>query len=102
MRYASLLLLVVLAACANGKTGALAPAYQSSEIVASSDVCMNVDNCPSFAPFFRPFEDQSAQPVWWLVSTGGRACVVSPQVFTRAAALYGTPVTCAWRFRRRV
>lgn len=103
MRFAALLLLLVVLGCGYAKSnGAPTPAFQSTEIVASSDVCMNVDTCAAFAPYVRAFDDLISQPVWWLVSTTGRACTVSPQVFTRAEALYGTPVACAWRARRRL
>lgn len=100
MKRIALFLFVVLAACATATRPGPQKVYLTTATVASSDVCMNIDNCPAFAPYFRAFEDQGGQPVWWLVSTDNRACPVTPQVFTRAEAIRGTVVACAWRAKR--
>lgn len=96
-----LVALLLIAACSsNNRPSSPEPVYLTTSVVASSDVCMNIDNCPAFAPYFRQFEDQSAMPVWWLISTDNRACRVTPQIYTRADALTGKVVACNWRTKR--
>ena len=65
------------------------------EPIASWDGCSDrARNCPRWAPYQRISDDQWGQ-IYWLVSSVGNACEVSPATFTLART--GERFTCQWR-----
>jgi len=69
------------------------------EMVAGSDGCNDVDDCPAFQRYRRPAEDWLGG-VRWLVSTSGRACLVTDAQFALANGWRGEYVRCNWRTAR--
>jgi hypothetical protein len=90
-----LALVFLLAACAPAL--ARSPAGLNEEAVQTWGFCANRDECRGWAPFARLMDNQG--PIYWLLSTGGRACEVDGAIANRVWHP-GERWPCEWRTPR--
>jgi len=97
----SLVLLILGLGCAGNSRSGVAPiaGVVTEQLVAGWNGCVDrFHNCPGWAPYFRPGDDQWG-PIYWLIATTGDACEVSS--FVSDAVHRGEYWSCIWRNARK-